>query len=300
MKSSRQAHLAVAIGTLALAAAASTHVFAGPLPVPTLQVFLGTSSKDGSTNQTVFQNDGPLHFVGATSSYNNQVGTGTNFASAIAGIKTVHVTASASVGLSMGLSPGQFNIGNAQAEAGFSDSVESPTVPVSAQFEWIADGTTSDSFGANDVSFGLTNDTNGRSVFQETDLGLGGSLPSLSSYPVSFWIYTVPLAAGVAYTFSYDLDVVAGAFCGFDANGSQRCQSGIADYFNTGGVQINELDAMGKPVAGNPDLIFASGLDYSTFSDAVPPPPTSVPEPGTLALLGIGLVVIGFSSRRKA
>jgi hypothetical protein len=69
----------------------------------------------------------------------------------------------------------------------------------------------------------------------------------------------------------------------------------LMDASNTGILSVQELDAHGNPVPGNPDLTFLSGVNYADTTDS---PPNSVPEPSTLLLLLSALPILWLLHRR--
>ena len=97
----------------------------------------------------------------------------------------------------------------------------------------------------------------------------------------------VSLVPGDVYEIGYTLSVSVGS----ESSISLGVVGNFADYSNTGGLIIQELSAANAPVPGNPDILFASGFDYTQLDEPVPEAPAR-----TAGLAG--LASLGFVGRR--
>ena len=106
---------------------------------------------------------------------------------------------------------------------------------------------------------------------------------------------------------------------GISANGGLITVGGYGDSTNaatcdnSGPRQDDELYSLTPNLAAgdttiqintsNPshdDNIFFAGINITAVAGVNEPPPSSVPEPGSIALLGLGLLGLGFIGRKKA
>lgn len=114
------------------------------------------------------------------------------------------------------------------------------------------------------------------------------------------------LAAGDSMTLDYDL--VTTAFGAYDADSCDGGYGGYGGYGGDGGdlvpLVIGGLGCMSQAALGDPGEISADTLPPDTglggpFSLTATELQNTVPEPGTLALLGLGLGAIGYGRRRR-
>jgi len=86
-------------------------------------------------------------------------------------------------------------------------------------------------------------------------------------------------SGGDVYEIGYTLSVSVGS----ESSLSLGVIGNFADYSNTGGLILQELSAANAPVPGNPDILFASGFDYTDLDEPVPEAPA-----WTAGLAGLG------------
>jgi hypothetical protein len=161
------------------------------------------------------------------------------------------------------------------------------TVPVSVLISYTAHVTAAS--GASHFNWDVASASISSSGVYTPFASIGGDYLSHPSGSVE-----VTLMPGSALLLQETLDWSVGSIASTRAAYPNATgQVGLMDASNTGILGVQELDASGNPVLGNPDLTFLSGVNYADTSA-----PSTVPEPGTLLLLFSLLPVLWLLHRR--
>lgn len=106
----------------------------------------------------------------------------------------------------------------------------------------------------------------------------------------TFGFFDVALVGASALRFNINL----AAYIGMGGTpGTLLNGSGTSDFFHTARIGVQALDADGNDVTAAANLTFSSGTLYPVT------PSSTVPEPGTWALLGTGLIAVGSVAARR-
>ncbi len=175
-----------------------------------------------------------------------------------------------------------------------------------------------DSVGNSGADYGIEFSGNTLGLIDEDAGGAGNFANEPSPDTVMFWlddtsaIMNVPLGFDTGFSFFYSSASAAtiNIYAGLDATGTLLNSIDLAAQYTANGCtgdpngQYCNWDPIGASFAGTARSIDfggtanRTGYDDITFGSASPDP-VSVPEPGSLALLGIGMAGIACRRRKR-
>lgn len=168
--------------------------------------------------------------------------------------------------------------------------------PIAANADPILAGSTTGPDSSFSINFNFTNDSSAEDI---VSLSLDGS--TATAFPI-LWDSIGSLGGQTANVSGVDTQLVTFLFTSIWSSGEGFSLTGVDPDGDPGPVGVTIFDMIGVQVS----VLFSGG--GSALYSFVDDPATgaglvlqavSVPEPGTLALLGIGLMGMGFSRRRK-
>ena len=217
----------------------------GPALDPYLNVSIEQSSDGTNTTHTDLAPGSGVELTGPGASFSQSVAVAGNTGFLTAQVGEIHSDVFCN---EPGATGDDFNQGGGTANATFFD-VLTPTQNMTVLFTPIFEGSISNTAAGSQYDLVIGDHANPSPTLVEDHLVGGGP----AGQPT-----TVKLLAGHNYDMEVSLRIDAAGEVGdgVDING-------FADYANTGGVLIQELDASNHPIAGNPGLISASGYNYS-------------------------------------